>query len=232
MIETNPLVSVIIAVYNGEKFLSEAIESVLAQNYRPLELLLVDDGSTDGSAEIAKSFPEVKYFNQTNQGPAAARNKALAVAQGEFIAFNDADDLWTEKKLEIQLKQLKDNPDILFNVGRVKNFIQPGTDKERLNTGILKRKDFLGLITILARKEAFERVGNFNIEFRTASDFEWFTRAKDAGVKMQILEENLLLRRIHDANISIHGTKSVSTNLLKMFKNSIDLQRKRTESNS
>jgi len=84
------LVSVIIPVYNGEQYLAEAIESALCQSYRPIELIVIDDGSTDRSAIIAKSYEQVIYIYQTNQGVSVARNTGLGVAQGEFIAFLDA----------------------------------------------------------------------------------------------------------------------------------------------
>src|SRR5436305_1029668 len=90
-----PMISVIIPVYNGERYLGEAIESVLAQSYHWLEIILVDDGSTDGSATVAKQFsPAVQVVRQPNLGAGAARNRGIALAQGEFLAFLDADDLW------------------------------------------------------------------------------------------------------------------------------------------
>ena len=100
-----PLVSVIVPVYNGEHYLSFAIHSILRQDYHPSEVIVVDDGSTDNSANIARSFKEVRYIHQSNQGVAMARNVGIAAARGEFIAFLDADDLWTPNKLSIQNAQ-------------------------------------------------------------------------------------------------------------------------------
>ncbi len=101
----NPLVSVILPVFNGERFLAEAIESVLQQGYRPIEIILVDDGSTDSTPRIAGSFADhVRYYYQPNAGPAAARNLGIRMASGEFIAFIDADDLWPEDKLAMQMR--------------------------------------------------------------------------------------------------------------------------------
>lgn len=230
MSSENPLVSVIVAVYNGQQFLKEALDSVLSQPYRPLELIVVDDGSTDRTAEIAKSFAEVQYIYQTNQGPAAARNNAIAIAKGDYFAFIDADDLWTEDKLTFQMDQLLQNSDISFTVGRIKNFFDPGLTKEwMLNKETLLRGDFVGLITIVAHRKVFAEVGNFNVEYRVGSDFEWFTRAKDAGMKMKILKDNLLHRRIHDSNLCIYDKQTVGKNLATMFKRSIDLQRKKNK---
>jgi glycosyltransferase involved in cell wall biosynthesis len=105
-----PGVSVVIPCFNGEKFLSETIQSVLQQSFQPLEILVVDDGSTDGSVRIAKSFGDrVCVFHQPNQGESVARNRGIELARGDFVAFLDADDIWHEKKLEEQLASLKPN---------------------------------------------------------------------------------------------------------------------------
>jgi len=100
---SRPLVSVVIPVYNAEPFLREALDSVLAQDYEPFEVIVVDDGSTDGSGTIARSYPEVRYLRQENQGPAVARNAGIAAAQGEFLAFFDADDVMLPNKLSVQV---------------------------------------------------------------------------------------------------------------------------------
>ena len=101
--QKQPLVSVIIPVYNREKFLAEAIDSVLAQTYRPIEIIVIDDGSTDKSGEIARSYAETKYIYQDNQGVSVARNIGVDAAQGEFLAFLDSDDMWLHNKLETQI---------------------------------------------------------------------------------------------------------------------------------
>jgi len=102
-------VAVIIAVYNGERFLAEAIRSALAQTVAPFEIIVVDDGSTDGSAEIARRF-DVRYYYQPNAGVGAARNAGLEMATGSFVAFLDADDRWCVEKLERQLAALSPAP--------------------------------------------------------------------------------------------------------------------------
>src|ERR1017187_10588057 len=100
---TNPLVSVIIPAYNAAHFLPNAVASVRRQSYEPLEILIVDDGSRDDCARVAAELGEtVRYVRQEQAGPAAARNRGLELAQGEFIGFLDADDEWPEQKLSIQ----------------------------------------------------------------------------------------------------------------------------------
>src|SRR6187549_3720033 len=112
MTEERPLVSIIVPVYNGERYLRAALESIFAQTYRPLEVIVVDDGSVDDSGVIAQSFPEVRYIRQENQGVAAARNHGIETARGEFYAFLDQDDLWTPEKLTVQISYLLNDPDL------------------------------------------------------------------------------------------------------------------------
>ena len=124
--KSKPLVSVIIPVYNREKYLAEAIESVLAQTYRPIEVIVVDDGSTDGSADIAKRFGSpVRYYFQPNSGAGAARNRGIAVARGSFLAFLDSDDLWVEDKLTHQMAAFERHSDVDIVSGHVRQFYSP-----------------------------------------------------------------------------------------------------------
>ena len=116
---TNSAVSVIIPSYNCEPFLAEAIESVFAQTYRPKEVIVVDDGSTDQTAAIARSYKEVQYIYQANQGPAIARNNGIATARGDFIAFIDHDDMWLPNKLEVQIEYLLEHPYVGLSICRV-----------------------------------------------------------------------------------------------------------------
>ena len=104
--------SVVIPVFNGERFLAEAIQSVLDQTYEPVEVIAVDDGSTDGSAAIARSFAGVQVIEQPNSGPAGARNAGIAAARGEFLAFVDADDIVPPDKLELQVTHLREHPEV------------------------------------------------------------------------------------------------------------------------
>src|ERR1044072_7097933 len=111
-----PLVSVIIPVYNGARFLLAALESVFAQTYRPFEVIVVDDGSADDSGRIAQSFSGVHYIRQANQGVAAARNTGIEAARGEFYAFLDQDDLWTPEKLRLQIQHMLNHPDLGYTL--------------------------------------------------------------------------------------------------------------------
>ena len=128
MTEQHPLVSVIIPVHNGGRYLRAALESVFAQTYRPFEVIVVDDGSTDDSGVIAQSFHDVRYIHQANQGVAAARNNGIEAARGEFFAFLDQDDLWTPEKLKLQIAYLLSHPDLGYTLTQQQFFLEPGAD--------------------------------------------------------------------------------------------------------
>ena len=226
MTEEKRLVSVIIPVYNGARYLREALESVFAQTYRPFEVIVVDDGSSDDSGKIAQSFPDVRYIHQANQGVAAARNNGIEAARGEFLAFIDQDDLWTPEKLKLQIACLLNNPDLGYTLTQQRFFLDPGAAlpgwfrKELLNS--VHTGWVLG--TLVVRRAVFDTVGNFATGYTAASDGDWFFRAKAAGISMEVVPELLLLKRIHGANESAHA-KEVLSELRKVVKSSLDRQR-------
>jgi glycosyltransferase involved in cell wall biosynthesis len=199
------LVSVILPVFNGEEFLDEAIRSIKNQTYGNIEIIVIDDGSTDKSGEIAQAYPEIIFKYQVNQGVACARNHALDLAKGDFIAFLDADDCYPENKISTQIEYLTDNQNWGGCIGHEKNFIDSSYDISAKDYEHFMHKEKIGLITLVARKYVFEKVGKFNRDYVTGSDFEWFTRANELGVKIPILPMELLNRRIHANNLSIKG---------------------------
>lgn len=223
-----PLVSTIIPVYDGERYLAEAIESILAQTYRPIEVIIADDGSTDSSAGIACSYKEVRYLFQTNQGHAAARNVGIRAARGELIAFLDADDLWTADKLSIQVGYLIDHPEIQYTIARVKFFLEPGCHIPSGFRKKLLRNDHVGRLipTLVARRSLFDAFGKFNPNSTTAEDVDWFARANDSGIPMAIIPRVLLYKRVHDTNLSINAPTN-NQDLLKVLKQSIHRKRSR-----
>lgn len=199
-----PLISVIIPVYNAEVFLEEALLSIQKQAYEPLEIIVVDDGSTDKTAEIATSFSDnVRYVDQENSGPALARNKGLRMAQGEIIAFLDADDLWPNNKIEIQLAYFIKNPLLEIVVGRVQYLL--------LSEIIYNKKTFkefaqpsvgVNLGAGLYRKSVFEKLGYFDPALRLSEDVDLFMRIRENGISMAMIEAVTLYYRIHENNIS------------------------------
>jgi len=203
-VKDRPLVSCVIPVYNGERYLAEAIASVLAQTYRPIELIVVDDGSTDGSAEVARSYDEVRYIYQPNRGVAVARNVGVEAARGDFIAFLDQDDVWMPNKLDVQVGYLIERPNIGYVVAKQETFLAEETVKPGWLRGELLEGEQTSFnpSALVVRKSIFERVGGFYSTYRVASDSDWFFRVKDAGVPMAVLDQVLLRKRVHDGNES------------------------------
>lgn len=222
-----PLVSVIVPVYNGARFLAATLQSILDQDYRPLELIVVDDGSTDQSGEIAKSFSEVRYFHQENAGVATARNTGLAAARGEFVAFLDADDLWEPHKLTLQVEYHDTHPETDYSFVRLINFLEPGIEKpwwlrdDQLEVG----QPEYSPVTMLAHRSVFDRVGLFDVSFKVGEDTDWFSRAKDVGLNVGFISDVGVRRRIHDANLSYEKPSIRLHVLAKILKASIDRKR-------
>jgi glycosyltransferase involved in cell wall biosynthesis len=197
-------ISVIIPVHNGARHLSAAIESVLAQTLPPVELLVVNDGSTDASAAIAHSFgPPVRVLTQPNLGPAAARNLGVAHAIGDLLAFLDADDLWLPDKLARQVQVLWDDPTCEAVLGRVENFVSPELD-ERQRRMLARSAAQTGahhVGALLMRREAFRRIGAFDARWRHGEFIAWWGRAQRLGLRYTVLSELVLRRRLHTDNL-------------------------------
>ena len=214
-----PLVSVVIPVFNGEAFLREAVQSVLDQKYAPIEIIIVDDGSTDGTENVARSLPEtVRYLHQTNQGPAAARNRGIENAQGSLIAFADADDLWPEGKLELQLPYLIRDSANEIVMGRI----------QQVGLSVLAEPVFsVNLGSAVIRKTVFDRVGLFDESMRYSEDVDWFMRAREAGAAIVTIDAVALLYRQHEENMT-RGKSASELNVLKALKRSLDRRREQT----
>lgn len=207
-IDNNPLVSVIIPLYNAEKYIAETIQNVLEQTYQPIEVIIIDDGSTDKSPSIAKLFEgeNVKVFSQTNKGASAARNYGLKEAKGAFIQFLDADDLLSADKIEVQVAILRSN-DLtqvcfcntvhFFDGDNHKNSTVNKTDLPYL-TDYDKPVDLLmnlysggwkwGMITIhswLTPSDLIKKAGYWNESLTVDDDGEFFCRVLlfSSGVK-------------------------------------------------
>ena len=217
----NPLVSVVIPVFNGERFLRDAVQSVLDQRYAPLEIIIVDDGSTDGTASVARSLPEtVRYLHQTNQGPAAARNRGIEQAQGGLIAFADADDLWPQAKLELQLPYLIKDRGVEIVMGRIQQVL---SSEEEFGEPAFS----VNLGCAVIRKTVFDRVGLFDETMRYSEDVDWFMRVREAGVAIMTIDAVTLFYRQHEQNMT-RGKSTSELNVLKALKRSLDRRREQT----
>lgn len=221
-----PRVSVVIPSLNGARFIAQSLESVRSQTFKPLETIVVDGGSTDGTAEIARSFEGVRFIRQSGRGISGAYNTGIAEARGELIAFNACDDFWTLDKLAIQVDHLLRNPHVEFATAHVRYFVEPGLPTPANLRPELLRGPQPGRImeTLLARRSVFERVGGLNEAFAIAMDVDWYSRCGDAGVSMTMLPDVLLHRRVHGSNNSMN-TAGNNREILAAMRRSLERKR-------
>ncbi|MFY9587372.1 MAG: glycosyltransferase [Actinomycetota bacterium] len=221
-----PLVSVLIACYNAAPYLGEAIESALAQTYRPLELIVVDDGSDDGSGDIARGFAGARVVTQDRGGIGAARNRAVAEARGAYYAFLDADDRFTAEKTEKQLAAFDADPSVDIVFGNVTEFISPGlaADEAAKLREPAVNVPWRSPSLMLVRRDSFERVGSFSTDIRVGITVDWYARAIDLGLKTAEIPVVVLERRLHSSNNGIRERESRS-HYLRVLKASIDRRR-------
>jgi glycosyltransferase involved in cell wall biosynthesis len=221
-----PLVSVIMAVRNGERFLKAGLDSVYAQDYPAFEVIVVDGHSTDGTADILRSYPEARCIPQSGRGLADAWNTGLAAARGRLIAFLDHDDLWTADKLRAQIDHLRLQEAAGFAIAQVRFFLEPGCAMPRGFRRELFDAPRLIRIpgTLLARTELFDEVGGFNTRLTIASDVDWFARVKDRGVPMAVVEDVLLHKRIHEGNLAANADLN-TRELARLIRQSVERQR-------
>jgi len=225
------LVSVIIPVYNGELYLAEALDSVFAQEYRPIEVIVVDDGSTDNTAAVAKRYRQVHYLYQANQGQPAARNTGLSHCKGDLIAFLDADDRWALGKLSKQAAYLEVHPEAGCVIGRMKNVLQAGSDRPSWADKRTSSDDSAAyhMGTLLAHRWVFEKAGYFNSSYLYGvDDLDWLIRLKELNIAIAIIKEVQLLRRIHSHNMSHdpEGHTIKTRGRIQLLKEFIDRKRK------
>jgi glycosyltransferase involved in cell wall biosynthesis len=204
---TNASVSCVIPVFNGERFLPEAIESVLAQARSDIEIIVVDDGSTDGTRDAAARFAkQVIYVRQDNAGPPSARNHGIRRASGDFVAFLDSDDLWYPQKTAIQLQRFEARPELVICTAHMQNFWSAEVEHEvstLKDDRLTQIQPNLGS-SFIARRSVFETIGLLDTAFKHRDIQELILRATDSGLATESLPDVLVKRRIHDANISRH----------------------------
>ncbi len=216
----DPLVSIIIPCYNGEAYLQAAIESALAQSYRPVEILVVDDGSTDRSSAIAQKFP-VRYIWQENRGLTASRNRGIRESRGNYIVFLDADDLLKPEAIEAGLRVLAQHPECSITVGDHLFVAEDGSHladsrKECLAKShyeALLKSNFIEMISsVLFRRRVLEDVGGFDTRLRVAEDYDLYLRiARDYPICCHptVVAEY----RMHQANASHNSELMLSMTL-------------------
>jgi len=210
-----PKVSVVIPVFNGERFIGCAIQSVLDQTFREFEIIVVDDGSTDRTEKIVRQFSAaISYHHQQNRGAGVARNLGVSRAQGDWVAFLDADDIWRPDKLAVQIEQIETYPEVAFFYSDIDLIDEEGnlTEAGFLSAKLERRKEkgrtnLVSLVfdnrpfpypsTVLTRKDVFLKAGGFNPEFRGNyhEDFDAFARVARTSL-IHFIPQSLVMYRV------------------------------------
>ena len=227
MVDQNYSISVIIPVYNCDRYLAQAIESVLAQTYQPMEIIVVDDGSTDNSGAVAKNFgSSVRYYFHDNSGLGATRNRGIELAQGNFLAFIDADDLWVENKLSHQIAAFETNPQLDIVFGLAQQFISPELDETTKSKIHCSTEPMSGCIpsAMLIKRDAFWSVGLFETNWKLGEFIDWYAKAMEQSLKSFMLPEIVLKRRLHNTNMGIRDCQH-RTDYVRILKASLDRRR-------
>jgi glycosyltransferase involved in cell wall biosynthesis len=216
------LVSVIVPVYNEEAFIAEALDSAFAQDYRPFEVIVIDDGSSDRTAEIASRY-DVQLVRQLTRGPAAARNAGVELARGDYIASLDGDDIWPADRVSAMVSALERTGAGIVS-GLIEYFFTPGEAKpDHFPTEITKPVPG-GHVTLLVHRSVYDLVGLFDESMRVGEDTDWFMRARDAGVAFEFVQQVVMRYRIHAGNTS-HDIAARRQAALKIFRASIARRR-------
>jgi glycosyltransferase involved in cell wall biosynthesis len=218
------LVSVVMPAFEEEAFISEALRSVLAQTYHPVEVIVVDDGSGDRTAEIAEAH-DVRLLRRPHRGASAARNAGLAVAKGAYWTIFDADDVMPPDRLARQVEHLEQHQELGMVLGLTEAFVSPGEPRPPHYNPVWDDGPFPACAgTMLARREVFALVGPFDEELPLGEDVDWLARAKDAGVSAGQLDHVSLRYRIHRANSSANAP-AVHMAMLGLLRTSVHRRR-------
>ncbi len=200
MQKTTKSLSIIIPAFNAEKYLAAALDSILRQSIVPLEVIIVDNLSTDQTANIARTYAHpMRLMSCARPGAASARNDALKVAKGEWITFLDADDIWSDDTLALFFKTVEENPSLDCVFGAIRNF----RDSKDTTGGYFSDNALATIMpgATIMRRSAINTIGEFNEEYIMGSVIEWGFRIHEANIRMQALTEVVLHRRIHKTNV-------------------------------
>jgi glycosyltransferase involved in cell wall biosynthesis len=197
-------VSCVVPVHNGRRYLAETLRSILGQTHPPLEVIVVDNGSTDDSAAIARSFgPPVTVIEQENRGPPGGRNRGIRAASGDYLAFCDSDDLFHPEKLARQVARFTARPELELSLCTAECFWESGLEEERARYerhGRTRATHAFG--NLVARRDVFDRVGMLDESLVFGDQIDWFTRVAEAKLVVELLPDVLMLRRMHADSIS------------------------------
>jgi glycosyltransferase involved in cell wall biosynthesis len=199
---TGELVSVVMAAHDEEPFIAEAVASVIAQTYRPVEVIVVDDGSRDRTAEIAAAHG-ARVLRRPHQGAAAACNTGLHHAHGAYWAIFDADDVMAPDRLARQVDHLRRHPEHGLVLGLTEAFVTPGEPRPPHYNPAWDDGPFPACTgSMLARRAVFDMVGRFDVTRPLCYDLDWLARARDGGVSAGRVDHVVLRYRIHRGNVT------------------------------
>ena len=221
-----PLISVIVVTYNRAHFLKDALDSIQRQTFKDFEIILVDDGSTDNTKEIAEKYEGIRYIYQAHSGIAKARNTAVKAAKGKWIATLDSDDLWKEEKLQRQVDYLKAHPDCRIVFTAFHNYTDiPKNELNERQTNLLQTSsDKCLLASALIEAKLFDEIGLYDETKDWGEDIDWIFRLRFFKIDMgHFIDDILYLRKVHSSNISV-TIKEISN--LEFWKMVIDAYRK------
>ncbi|MGB8003811.1 MAG: glycosyltransferase family A protein [Gaiellaceae bacterium] len=217
-----PLVSIVIATCNGEAFLRPALESLFEQDYDPIEAILVDDGSEDGTSRIARSFEGLHYIRQGNLGLAAAHNTGINASNGEFIGFLDDDDVLPPNKVSMQVDFLEANRHVGCVMGR-QEWINPPPWLTR--DAVYGDLDGIPPGSALIRRSVLTELGGFDPTFRWGEDMDLLVRMREQNVEMAVLPEIVLYRRFTGTNMTAPPNRPAKNPLLRSLKAKLERER-------
>lgn len=228
----NALVTCVVPVFNGERYLAEALDSVLSQTYQPVEIIVVDDGSTDGTAQVVAGYGErVRYYFQDNSGAPAARNRGIEAAQGEFVAFLDADDMWHKEKLERQIARFDARLELgICNTHQENFWIEELKEEEARHRESGKASVVPGVLSALVvRRAVFAKIGVLDPALKHHDVMEWLGRAKEGQIVMETLSDTLVFRRLHFDNASRNRGAAQADEMFQALKAKLDRRRGKTK---
>ena len=228
-------ISVVIPLYNAEKYIGDTLESVFEQTYNTFEIIVVNDGSTDSSLDVVKKYSDVTVISQENQGEAAARNKGVALSKGDFIAFMDHDDLWEPDKLKIQMEYFNDNPQVGLVYSQYTSFKNGKILRTRPQNGHsgwiftkLLYKSIIQASTVMVKRECLDVVGPYDEAFAFADEYDMFLRISKE-FQCGFVDKGLTRYRVHETNASKNVFRFDKENLgvyKKTYNNFTDLDGK------
>ena len=230
MTPVTPEVSVVIPVHNGERYLGASIQSVLDQHHPALELLVIDNGSTDATAEVARSFSSIRYVHLAAKGLCKALNYGIEQCRGTFLGFLDADDLWSPNGLAVRLEVFANDPAVEMVFGHVEQFISPELDESTKARLSIRNSRLPGRHrgTMLIRPESFRRVGAFEPSLDCGEFLDWYMRAEEQKIREAMLPNVVMLRRIHGANAG-YTERHQRVEFARVLKRGLDRRRRSSE---